>query len=199
LRSALCCHTNETHAPIANPPNSAQLEGTPCHSPKLQPGLCSSVGMRRRTYRHKDTHLALCCHSNETRAPIANLHNSAQLQGTPSIPSSYIWVALLRWQEFATRSVAVFCLTYHRGVGAGGECRCSMHHACCQLGIHSCFTRDQMTRHLDDYRCMLFCRILRGSFKESAPRKTAENTAKHHGGEARWQPTTAVAVKVRWS
>jgi len=28
-RSALCCHTNENRAPIANTPNSAQLEGTP--------------------------------------------------------------------------------------------------------------------------------------------------------------------------
>jgi len=27
-RSALCCHSNESRAPIANPPNSAQLEGT---------------------------------------------------------------------------------------------------------------------------------------------------------------------------
>jgi len=41
--SALCCHSNETHAPIANPPNSAQLEGTPYHSAKLHPVLCSSV------------------------------------------------------------------------------------------------------------------------------------------------------------
>jgi len=39
-----------------------------------------------------------------------------------------------------------------------------------------------MTRHLDDYRCSLLCRILRGSFKETAPRKTAENTAKHRSG-----------------
>jgi len=29
----LCCHSNETCAPIANPPNNAQLEGTPYHSP----------------------------------------------------------------------------------------------------------------------------------------------------------------------
>jgi len=29
----VCCHSNETHAPIANPSNSAQLEGTPYHSP----------------------------------------------------------------------------------------------------------------------------------------------------------------------
>jgi len=27
--SVLCCHSNETHAPIADLPNSAQLEGTP--------------------------------------------------------------------------------------------------------------------------------------------------------------------------
>jgi len=25
-RSALCCHSNETRAPITNPPNSAQLD-----------------------------------------------------------------------------------------------------------------------------------------------------------------------------
>jgi len=30
---ALCCHGNETRAPIANPPNSAQLGGTSYHSP----------------------------------------------------------------------------------------------------------------------------------------------------------------------
>jgi len=45
----VCCHSNETRAPIANPANSAQLEGTPYHSPKLHPGPCNSVGMRRRT------------------------------------------------------------------------------------------------------------------------------------------------------
>ena len=48
-RSVLYCHSNETRAPIANPPNSAQLEGTPYHSPKLHLGPCSSVGMRRVT------------------------------------------------------------------------------------------------------------------------------------------------------
>jgi len=35
---------------------------------------------------------ALCCYSNETRVPIANLHNRAQLEGTPTIPPSYIRV-----------------------------------------------------------------------------------------------------------
>jgi len=32
-RSALCCHSNETCATIANLPSSAQLEGTAYHSP----------------------------------------------------------------------------------------------------------------------------------------------------------------------
>jgi len=35
--------------------------------------------------------------------------------------------------------------------------------------------------------------------EETAPRKTAEDTVKHcDGGVGRWQPTTAVAVKI-WS
>jgi len=46
-RSALCCHSNESRAPITNPPNSAQLEGTAYHSPELHPDSCSSVGTRQ--------------------------------------------------------------------------------------------------------------------------------------------------------
>jgi len=49
-RSSLCCHSNETNrAPIANPPNSAQLESTPYYPPKIHPGPYSSMGMRRET------------------------------------------------------------------------------------------------------------------------------------------------------
>jgi len=48
--------SNETRAQIANPPNSAQLEGSPYHSPKLHPGPCSSVDVRPRTHTHTDTH-----------------------------------------------------------------------------------------------------------------------------------------------
>ena len=41
---------------------------------------------------------------------------------TPLFSFTWFFVVLLRWQEFATRSVAVFFfLTCHRG--AGGECR----------------------------------------------------------------------------
>jgi len=55
---ALRCHSNATRAPIANPPNSAQLGGIPYHSPKLHLGPCSSVGMRPRTARQtrRQTH-----------------------------------------------------------------------------------------------------------------------------------------------
>jgi len=41
------------------------------------------------------------------------------------------------------------------------------------------FTRDQLKWHLDNYRCS---REVRGSFQETAPRKTAENTVKHCNG-----------------
>jgi len=36
-----------------------------------------------------------------------------------------------------------------------------------------------MMQHLDDYCCSA---EMRGSFQETAPRKTAENTVKHHDG-----------------
>ena len=41
--------------------------------------------------------------------------------------------------------------------------------------------RDQMTGHLDDYRCSA---KVRGSFQETAPRKTAENTVKQRNSGA---------------
>jgi len=43
-------------APIANPPNGAQLGGIPYHSRKSHPGLCSSVGMRPWTDTQTDRH-----------------------------------------------------------------------------------------------------------------------------------------------
>ena len=55
LAFPLCCHGNVTRAPIANSPNSAQLGSTPYHSPKLHPGLCSSVGMQPRTDTQTDS------------------------------------------------------------------------------------------------------------------------------------------------
>ena len=60
LHMCVCCHSNETRAPIANPPNSAQLEGTPLLPSKLHPGPCSSVGMWRETDRETDRHTDGC-------------------------------------------------------------------------------------------------------------------------------------------
>jgi len=44
--SALCCHNNETCAPIANPPNSAQLEGI------LVTAVCVSVCLSLAAFSH---------------------------------------------------------------------------------------------------------------------------------------------------
>jgi len=60
---ALFCHSNATHAPIANPPNSARLGGSLYHAPKLHPGTCSSVGVWPRTGRHTDTHTYIHTHA----------------------------------------------------------------------------------------------------------------------------------------
>jgi len=40
----------------------------------------------------------LSCHSNETRAPIANMSNGAQLEGTPYHSPSYIRVRAVEWE-----------------------------------------------------------------------------------------------------
>ena len=42
---------------------------------------------------------ALCCHSNENRAPIADLSNSAELERTPyHITQSYIRIRAVVWK-----------------------------------------------------------------------------------------------------
>ena len=56
VRRYVVIATKPVRAPIANPPIRAQLDGTPYHSPKLHPGPCSSVGMRRGTNRQTDAH-----------------------------------------------------------------------------------------------------------------------------------------------
>jgi len=57
LGFAICCHSNATGAPIANPPNSAQLGGSLYHAPKLHLGPCSSVG---DGVRRGQTHTQTC-------------------------------------------------------------------------------------------------------------------------------------------
>ena len=41
--------------------------------------------------------LALCCHSNASRAPIANPPNNAQLGAASTMPPSYIRVRAVVW------------------------------------------------------------------------------------------------------
>ena len=62
-RSLLCRHSNETRAPIANPPNSAQLGGT-LTNPQVTSGsvqYCGNAARNRQTDRQTsvtDTHFA---------------------------------------------------------------------------------------------------------------------------------------------
>jgi len=59
----LCCHSNETCAPIANPPK----EDNPYHSSKLHPGPYSSVGMWRGTDRQTDRQTQATVTDTQTR------------------------------------------------------------------------------------------------------------------------------------
>jgi len=54
LHTRVFSHSNQTRALIANPPNSAQLEGTPTIPPSYI-RVRAVVGMRRETDTHTDT------------------------------------------------------------------------------------------------------------------------------------------------
>jgi len=72
--SALCCHRNETHAPIANPPNSAQLERTPTIPPSyiLVRAVVRECGEGQTdTHRHTHTHTH---RERERRTAVTNIH-----------------------------------------------------------------------------------------------------------------------------
>ena len=71
---ALCYHSNETRALIANPLDSAHLEGIHYHSPKLHPGPCSSVGMRQGTDTQIATQMAMTTIHFASAVPHAKCH-----------------------------------------------------------------------------------------------------------------------------
>ena len=65
---------------------------TESHSKNIKPGI------ERVQVLTDISPSVLCCHSNKTRVPIANLSNSAQLEGTPTIPPTYIQVHAVVWE-----------------------------------------------------------------------------------------------------
>jgi len=79
------------------PPSACQRPFTSWNSILLQQHK-TQPGIQRVQALADILHSALCCHSNETRAPTANPPNSAQLEGTPTIPSSYTRVSAVVWE-----------------------------------------------------------------------------------------------------
>jgi len=79
-------YNNKARVPIANPPNSAQLDGTPYHSPKSHLGPCSSVGIGQ-TDRHTHTHTHTHSHTHlERRAwPNRPIYISLHLRLTRNV------------------------------------------------------------------------------------------------------------------
>jgi len=69
--------------------------------------------------------LALCRHNNETRAPIANLPNSAQLDGSPFHSPSYIRVHAVVWEcgegQTAVTNIHFALATPHAKCNKGGR------------------------------------------------------------------------------
>jgi len=76
LGFALCCHSNATSAPIANPPNSAQLGGSLYHAAKLHPGPCNSVCVRPRTDRHARDHMHFALSTTHAKCNNGNVYSA---------------------------------------------------------------------------------------------------------------------------
>jgi len=75
-RKALCCHSNETRAAIANPPNSIHLDGTPTIPPspsyiRLRAVVwkCGEGQRDRETQTHTHTHT-----HTQTQTVVSNIH-----------------------------------------------------------------------------------------------------------------------------
>jgi len=80
---------------------------------------------------------ALCCNSNETRPPITNPPNSAQLRGTPTIPPSYIRVRAVVWacgegqtDRHTDLQTAVANINFASATPHAIICGCSLHYGC---------------------------------------------------------------------
>ena len=71
------------------------LEDTESHR---QCSILVTPGLERVQPLADISRSALCCHSDETRVPIANPPNSAQLEGTPTVPSTYIRIRAVVWE-----------------------------------------------------------------------------------------------------
>jgi len=138
LHSALCCHSNETCAPIANPPNNAQPGGTTYHSPKLHPGLCSSVGMRQGTDRHTvgndDYTFRLGYASHDTLQPNSTIQTQSvgthrgcrSFQASSDFQPFGVDKWVVSWNWMSTASVAVVVTSGERSqrkVRHGVVCR----------------------------------------------------------------------------
>jgi len=69
--------------------------------------------------------------SRATTIDTSIVHHCLMAEMVINLGYVMVTLVLLRWQKFATRSVAVFCLTHHGGVGAGGEClQYALHWGC---------------------------------------------------------------------
>ena len=107
--SALCCHSNETRAPIANPPNSAELQGTLYHPSKLHPGPCSSVRMRRGTDR--ETHVQTHRHTDEhththTHTQTAKLYSATDVRDDYISNLQQLYIAV---HSYIHSSLLIYC------------------------------------------------------------------------------------------
>jgi len=97
---ALCCHSNETRAPISNPPNSVQLGGTPTTLPSYIP-VRAVVWAFGRGQNHRQT-------DRQTHRSAWPIYISRRLRLTRNVPTAVLGIC---------RSIreAVWCASQYIG------------------------------------------------------------------------------------
>ena len=98
------------------------------HSTAMRPKINST----RHRASADISHSALCCHSNETRASVANSPNSAQLEGTPYHCPSYIRLRTVVWEfgEGQTDTQTSVTNIHFASATPHAKCNQSIRHHC---------------------------------------------------------------------
>jgi len=96
FRVRRCCYSNETRAPIANPSNSAQLEGTPYHSPLNRVREVAWECDEGQTHTQTDTQTAVTTIHFASATPYAkcNKRVTERRRNTKESKSLYVTVAV---------------------------------------------------------------------------------------------------------
>jgi len=140
------CKTGEYHngGKRTNKKNQTQSEYKHMYSLTFRVRL---YAVNARHVHRLPIRAALCCHSNENRAPIANPPNSTQLGDTPTISPRYIRVRAVVWAYGRGQTDRQMRVTTIHFASSTTQAKCSKCSAVAEMG--DCLTTIDMSRKVE--------------------------------------------------